>query len=95
MGALYMFGEWTALTEHSHPDGSIESNLEFSVFLKDTSTCVQEGPVSRPPTLRSMDDPLYLLSHSRPHTVYVQMLSVYVSIHYAWRERDLTICASI
>lgn len=63
----------------SHPDGSKESNLEFSVLLKDTSTCVKEEPVIKPPTLR-LDGPPPLHTVA---TINVQMLPVHVSIHYA------------
>ena len=40
-------------------------NVGFSVLPKDTSTCGQEEPGFEPPTFRSLDDLLYLLSHSR------------------------------
>lgn len=55
---------------HSDADGYeviMQSASLVIVFLSDASTCVQEeeGGI-KPPTLRSMDDHLYLLIHSRP-----------------------------
>ena len=40
--------------------------LGFSVLPKDTSTCIQGKLGFKPPTHRSLDNLLYLLSHSRP-----------------------------
>lgn len=46
-----------AMQGAAHPIGS---NLGFSVLLKDTMTDFE------PPTLQSLENPLYLVSHSFP-----------------------------
>ncbi len=58
---------------HSHVNGkgvakqsqglSIGSNLRFSVFPKEISTCGQEEPAIKLSTQRLVDNLLYLLSH--------------------------------
>lgn len=53
---------------HSHSSEHIRSNLRFSVLHKDTVACKQEHPGIKPPTIRLLDDLLYLLSHT--HLLY-------------------------
>ena len=55
---------------HSYTDGSaIRTNLGLSVLPKDTSTCGLEEPGIEPPIFRLVDDPLYLLNHSRSEVI--------------------------
>lgn len=70
--ALYGFASYSAI--YTYTNGSraamlgagqpIESNSEFSISLKDTSTHGQKEPGINPQTLGLMDNLLYLLTQS-------------------------------
>lgn len=55
------------IRSHTQASDITESNLVFSVLLNNTSTCGLEKPGIKLLTLWLGDDPLYVLSHSRPH----------------------------
>ena len=66
---IHTLGGEAASHIHTPMVATTGGKVGFSVLPKDTLTCRQEEPGFEPPTLGSLDDLLYLLSHSRPYVL--------------------------
>ncbi len=92
-----------SFTSFTHPNPNliykIKLTLTFCVnkfgLPKATSTCGLEEPGIKPPIFQLVDNPLYLLSHSRSKVVHIQYANTGLHIKYKHSTHTVYKCCTI